>query len=128
MPPKTLEQLHDVAQRAAMAALMADAPEDHPLFRSPAWDGLPKRERESLREEARRQLGTVGGGNHGVEVFAAESAASSKGPFFPPSMGRPGHGAAPRPTEGREATQRWLREKGIILRGGDVDEAPQVYR
>ncbi|MDI3269859.1 MAG: RtcB family protein, partial [Bacillota bacterium] len=40
---------------------------------------------------------------------------------------RPGHGAAPRPTEGLEAIQRWLREKVIMLRGGDGDEAPQVH-
>lgn len=48
----------------------ADAPVDHPLFQSPAWDALPKKEREPLREKARQQLGTVGGGNHYVDLFA----------------------------------------------------------
>jgi tRNA-splicing ligase RtcB len=24
--------------------------------------------------------------------------------------------------------QRWVRDKGVVLRGGDVDEAPQAYR
>ena len=24
--------------------------------------------------------------------------------------------------------QKWIAEKGIVLRGGDVDEAPQAYR
>jgi len=23
---------------------------------------------------------------------------------------------------------RWLHEKGVVLRGGDLDEAPQAYR
>jgi tRNA-splicing ligase RtcB len=23
---------------------------------------------------------------------------------------------------------KWVREKGVVLRGGDVDEAPQAYR
>lgn len=36
-----------------------------------------------------------------------------------------------RKTEGaisRESMQDWLREKGVILRGADVDEAPQAYK
>jgi tRNA-splicing ligase RtcB len=24
--------------------------------------------------------------------------------------------------------QRWIREKGVVLRGGGLDESPQVYR
>ncbi len=28
----------------------------------------------------------------------------------------------------REMQNDWLKDKGIILRGGDVDEAPQAYR
>lgn len=27
-----------------------------------------------------------------------------------------------------EKMQKWLREKGVVLRGGDVDESPHVYR
>ena len=51
-----------------------DAPVDHPLFESEAWDAIPapRSEREELREKARMQLGTVGGGNHYVDVFADE--------------------------------------------------------
>ncbi|HNU09749.1 MAG TPA: RtcB family protein [Rubrivivax sp.] len=48
----------------------ADAPVDHPLFESPSWDALPDDAREPLREIARAQLGTVGSGNHYVDVFA----------------------------------------------------------
>jgi tRNA-splicing ligase RtcB len=48
-----------------------DAPDDHPLFESPAWEIIPTRGgyRKTLREKARRQLGTVGSGNHYVDVF-----------------------------------------------------------
>ena len=50
-----------------------DAPTNHPLFEHPAWDALPgKHEREGLRAKARNQLGTVGSGNHYVDVFADE--------------------------------------------------------
>ncbi len=48
----------------------ADAPVDHPLFEGEAWDALPDHAREGLREIARAQLGTVGSGNHYVDVFA----------------------------------------------------------
>ncbi|HMN21224.1 MAG TPA: RtcB family protein [Ottowia sp.] len=48
----------------------ADAPVDHPLFEGPAWEALPDPAREPLREIARAQLGTVGSGNHYVDVFA----------------------------------------------------------
>jgi tRNA-splicing ligase RtcB len=51
-----------------------DAPRDHPLFETPAWDAVPgKHERDALRKKARKQLGTVGGGNHYVDVFADET-------------------------------------------------------
>ena len=50
-----------------------DAPVDHPLFESPDWEAIPDpRTREELRSRARAQLGTVGGGNHYVDVFADE--------------------------------------------------------
>src|SRR5437867_4646865 len=52
-----------------------DAPADHPWFEEPAWDAVPGRgERDSLRAKARNQLGTVGGGNHYVDVFADDNA------------------------------------------------------
>ena len=51
-----------------------DAPLDHPLFDAPAWDAVPGRhERDRLRAKARDQLGTVGSGNHYVDVFADEA-------------------------------------------------------
>src|SRR6266513_9371 len=51
-----------------------DAPSDDPLFADAAWDALPgKHERERLRAKARDQLGTVGSGNHYVDVFADEA-------------------------------------------------------
>jgi tRNA-splicing ligase RtcB (3'-phosphate/5'-hydroxy nucleic acid ligase) len=57
-----------------------DAPEDHPLFDDPAWDAVPTdgqgsrggASRNNLRLKARQQLGTVGSGNHYVDVFAGE--------------------------------------------------------
>jgi len=49
-----------------------DAPVDHPLFKSASWDAVPSQARDSLRTKARAQLGTVGSGNHYVDVFADE--------------------------------------------------------
>ncbi len=59
-----------------------DAPVDHPLFASPAWEGVPPHLRHSLRSKARAQLGTVGSGNHYVDVFADESDAIWIGVHF----------------------------------------------
>jgi tRNA-splicing ligase RtcB len=49
-----------------------DAPIDDPLFGDPAWEAIPADARNGLRKKAREQLGTVGGGNHYVDVFADE--------------------------------------------------------
>jgi tRNA-splicing ligase RtcB len=43
---------------------------DHELFDDPAWQLSPMRE---LKQSAANQLGTVGGGNHYVDIFADES-------------------------------------------------------
>ena len=51
----------------------SDAPADHPLFEEPAWDAVPPNQRGNLREKARVQLGTVGSGNHYVDVFVDEA-------------------------------------------------------
>jgi tRNA-splicing ligase RtcB len=59
-----------------------DAPTDHPLFLDEAWNALPDAEREPLRTKARAQLGTVGGGNHYVDVFADEHGAIWVGVHF----------------------------------------------
>src|SRR3954465_11091122 len=49
------------------------APVDNPLFADPAWDAIPgKHEHDKLKAKARAQLGTVGSGNHYVDVFSDE--------------------------------------------------------
>ncbi len=51
-----------------------DAPTDHPLFANDAWSLLPTAAKpRQLRDKARTQLGTVGSGNHYVDVFADET-------------------------------------------------------
>ena len=50
-----------------------DAPMDHPLFEDEAWEAVPAQHREALRQKARVQLGTVGSGNHYVDVFVDET-------------------------------------------------------
>jgi tRNA-splicing ligase RtcB (3'-phosphate/5'-hydroxy nucleic acid ligase) len=59
-----------------------DAPVDHPLFRSDAWDAVPAHARDVLRRKAREQLGTVGSGNHYVDVFVDEHDAIWVGVHF----------------------------------------------
>jgi tRNA-splicing ligase RtcB len=51
-----------------------DAPVDHQLFEDSAWEIIPSKSgvRERLLHKARNQLGTVGSGNHYVDVFADE--------------------------------------------------------
>src|ERR671929_363478 len=51
-----------------------DAPVDDPLFKSDAWSLLPRdANARALLAKARAQLGTVGSGNHYVDVFADEN-------------------------------------------------------
>jgi tRNA-splicing ligase RtcB len=54
--------------------LANDAPVDDALFKSDAWDLIPNTNnlRNKLRAKARDQLGTVGSGNHYVDVFVDE--------------------------------------------------------
>jgi tRNA-splicing ligase RtcB len=59
-----------------------DAPADHPLFESAAWGALPHHARNELRDKARAQLGTVGSGNHYVDIFVDESDAIWVGVHF----------------------------------------------
>ena len=49
-----------------------DAPTDDPLFADAAWEAVPRQHRQALRDKARAQLGTVGSGNHYVDLFADE--------------------------------------------------------
>src|SRR5437764_12723212 len=54
--------------------LADDAPVNHPLFEHDAWSLLPKEANApALRTKARNQLGTVGSGNHYVDVFSDEN-------------------------------------------------------
>ncbi|MFL5493906.1 MAG: RtcB family protein [Gemmatimonadales bacterium] len=50
-----------------------DAPVAHPLFEAPAWEAIPAKHRQALQAKARGQLGTVGSGNHYVDVLADET-------------------------------------------------------
>ncbi len=59
-----------------------DAPVDHSLFDDPAWDAVPAQHRPALIAKARTQLGTVGSGNHYVDVFADEAGALWVGVHF----------------------------------------------
>ena len=59
-----------------------DAPVDHPLFDDPVWSAVPPRHRQALHTKARQQLGTVGSGNHYVDVFADEAGSLWVGVHF----------------------------------------------
>ncbi|NUR78524.1 MAG: RtcB family protein [Thermoleophilia bacterium] len=74
---KVLTQLADDVARTVSFGVgrrnqADDAPVDDPLFADPAWDAVPAKERRGLLVKARQQLGTVGSGNHYVDVFADE--------------------------------------------------------
>lgn len=50
-----------------------DAPGDHELFDAPEWEAFPSPQiQEKLKTKAREQLGTVGSGNHYVDLFKDE--------------------------------------------------------
>src|SRR5690242_13972136 len=59
-----------------------DAPTDHPLFDDASWQAVPPKHRQALCTKARQQLGTVGSGNHYVDVFADETGAIWIGVHF----------------------------------------------
>lgn len=59
-----------------------DAPVDAPLFESAGWDAIPATHRGALCDKARAQLGTVGSGNHYVDVFVDEAGALWVGVHF----------------------------------------------
>ena len=59
-----------------------DAPVDHALFNDSAWDAVPTTHRSALHDKARAQLGTVGSGNHYVDVFVDEMGALWVGVHF----------------------------------------------
>jgi tRNA-splicing ligase RtcB len=75
---KTLNRIADeIAARVSFGMgrknTADDAPVEHPLFDDPAWDAVPPKHRQALLTKARQQLGTVGSGNHYVDLFADES-------------------------------------------------------
>lgn len=60
-----------------------NSPKDHELFDSDLWDAYPdKHTRDKLKSIARNQLGTVGGGNHYVDIFEDESGFAWVGVHF----------------------------------------------
>ena len=60
-----------------------DAPTDHPLFEDAAWEAVPPKHRAgAARPRRAQQLGTVGSGNHYVDVFADETGALWVGVHF----------------------------------------------
>jgi tRNA-splicing ligase RtcB len=79
---RELEHLADVIQRSISFGVgrkneSEDAPVDDPLFRADEWNALRDVAGVSaaaeLERKARLQLGTVGSGNHYVDVFADET-------------------------------------------------------
>ena len=81
--PALADEIQDVVSFGVGRKNRADdAPVDHGLFRSDAWNALPGHAREGLRTKARAQLGTVGSGNHYVDVFADEAGAIWVGVHF----------------------------------------------
>lgn len=61
----------------------SNAPKDHEVFDSLLWEAYPdKHIRDELKELARNQLGTVGSGNHYVDIFEDESGYAWVGVHF----------------------------------------------
>ncbi|MEX2152600.1 MAG: RtcB family protein [Gemmatimonadaceae bacterium] len=78
---KYLEHFADEIQRSISFGIgrrneSDDAPTDDPLFNAPQWEALREaagsHEHDKLLAKAREQLGTVGSGNHYIDVFADE--------------------------------------------------------
>jgi len=63
---------HELSFGIGRKNLSDDAPVDDPLFHDEAWWAIPNAGgfRDTLLEKARVQLGTIGSGNHYVDVFA----------------------------------------------------------
>ena len=80
-PARSSKELAHLADRIAETVSFGlgrknrsdDAPTDDPLFDDPAWTVIPSTHRAALHTKARQQLGTVGSGNHYVDLFADET-------------------------------------------------------
>jgi tRNA-splicing ligase RtcB (3'-phosphate/5'-hydroxy nucleic acid ligase) len=89
-PARSQKELERLADRIADTVSFGigrknqadDAPTDDPLFDDPVWDAVPTSHRQALHTKARQQLGTVGSGNHYVDVFADETGAIWVGVHF----------------------------------------------
>lgn len=73
---KVRAQIHrimdDVAKKISFGLAQKNQEEvDHPLFEDKAWQEIPVLKR--TYDKARNQLGTVGGGNHYVDIFVDEA-------------------------------------------------------
>ncbi len=82
LPPLADEIAATVSFGVGRKNRAADAPIDHPLFEDAAWQAVPPKHRQALHTKARQQLGTVGSGNHYVDVFADETGAIWVGVHF----------------------------------------------
>lgn len=72
--PSIADEIHDeVSFGIGRKNRADDAPVDHVLFESASWEAIPRHARDGLRAKARTQLGTVGSGNHYVDVFVDET-------------------------------------------------------
>jgi tRNA-splicing ligase RtcB (3'-phosphate/5'-hydroxy nucleic acid ligase) len=89
-PAEAQRQLERLADGIAAAIsfgmgrknLADDAPTDDPLFQDPGWEAVPSQHRKALHTKARQQLGTVGSGNHYVDVLADDSGSIWVGVHF----------------------------------------------
>jgi tRNA-splicing ligase RtcB len=89
-PGRAQKELEHLADRIAATVSFGvgrknradDAPTDDPLFGDAAWNAVPAKHRQALHTKARQQLGTVGSGNHYVDVFADETGALWVGVHF----------------------------------------------
>lgn len=76
-PPELEELASEIASAIAFGVgrtnKQADAPVDHPLFQDDRWGAYPPEANlHNLQGKARSQLGTVGSGNHYVDVLVDE--------------------------------------------------------
>jgi len=73
-----LERIADQIQRTisfgvGLTNRSKDAPDAQSILEDPAWEAVPANARSDLRRKAAEQLGTVGSGNHYVDVFVDEA-------------------------------------------------------